>query len=111
MAQPKTAEGRFAVNPDPRCRRLMVRLTESEWHEVCEQAEAGGLSLSEYSRRRMLGRPVRRHTDAVMIRELHRIAGLQKHLCQRTESGQVHADKTAEIVRLIEQAILKIAHS
>ena len=41
----------------------------------------------------------------IMIRELRRIAGLQKHLFSDTETGKAHAEDTAEILHLIKHAI------
>ena len=101
--------GRFARNPDPRGKRINIRLTASEFAEVNDQAEAGALSLSEYCRRRVLGRRVMSQTDQVMIRELRRIAGLQKHLFNDTEAGKVHAQETAEILHLIKGAIMGLS--
>ena len=107
--QPHDQGGRFARNPDPRGKRINIRLTASEFAEVSDQAEAGALSLSEYCRRRVLGRRVMSQTDQVMIRELRRIAGLQKHLFNDTETGKVHAQDTAEILHLIKRAILELS--
>ena len=44
--------------------------------------------------------------DDVMIRELRRIAGLQKRLF--LETGGQHADGTAEVLQLVKDAILRI---
>ncbi len=107
--QPKSDRGRFIRNPDPRSKRIMARFTASEYDEITEQAEAAALSLSEYCRRRVLGRRVMSKTDQIMIRELRRIAGLQKHLFSDTETGKAHAQDTAEILRLIKGAILELS--
>jgi hypothetical protein len=107
--QPHDHGGRFARNPDPRGKRINIRLTASEFAEISDQAEAGALSLSEYCRRRVLGRRVMSQTDQVMIRELRRIAGLQKHLFNDTETGKAHAQDTAEILHLIKGAILELS--
>ena len=107
--QPKGERGRFIRNPDPRSKRIMARFTASEYAEVSEQAEAGALSLSEYCRRRILGRRVMSQTDQIMIRELRRIAGLQKHLFTSTETGKEHSADTAEILRLIKGAIIGLS--
>ncbi len=103
--QPHDPGGRFARNPDPRGKRINIRLTAGEYAEVSAQAEAGALSLSEYCRRCVLGRRVLSRADAMKIGELRRIAGLQKHLFSATETGKAHADDTAEILHLIKHAI------
>ena len=107
--QPKGKRGRFVRNPDPRSKRIMARFTASEYDEITDQAEAAALSLSEYCRRRVLGRRVMSHTDQIMIRELRRIAGLQKHLFSSTDAGKEHSADTAEILRLIKSAILELS--
>ncbi len=103
--QPHDPGGRFVRNPDPRGKRINIRLTAAEYADIADQAEAGAVSLSEYCRRRVLGRRVLSRADQVMIRELRRIAGLQKHLFSATETGKAHADDTAEILHLIKDAI------
>lgn len=108
LAQPHDRQGRFARQSDPRTRRVIMRLTASEYSDVIVQAEAAGLSVSEYGRRRVLGRPVRSRTDDVMIRELRRIAGLQKHLFKETAAGLEHGRQTAEILRAIKRAIIRL---
>ena len=106
--QPHDAGGRFARNPDPRGKRINIRLTAGEYADITDQAEAGALSLSEYCRRRVLGRRVLSRADQIMIRELRRIAGLQKHLFSDTETGKAHAEDTAEILHLIKHAIREL---
>lgn len=107
--QPKGKCGRFIRNPDPRSQRIMIRLTAAEYAEVSDQAEAGALSVSEYCRRRLLGRRVMSHADQLMIGELRRLAGLQKHLFNDTETGKAHAEDTGEILHLIKKAIRALA--
>lgn len=62
---------------------FQVRLTPTERAELEAAAEAAGITLSEYIRRRALGRRVvarRALTDIQTLNELRRLGGLVKHL-------------------------------
>jgi hypothetical protein len=58
--------------------KLNVRLTAAEHAALKTAAADAGLSLSDYARRRVLGRVVIASTDAATIRELRRLGGLFK---------------------------------
>ena len=73
--------------------RLDVRVTREERQEIQEQAEASGLSVSEYVRRRMLGRRIDSVMDIKMLSELRRQGGLLKEIFN--ESNGMYNDKTA----------------
>ena len=73
--------------------RLDVRLTREERQEIQEQAEASGLSVSEYVRRRTLGRRIDSVMDMKMLSELRRQGGLLKKIFN--ESNGIYSDKTA----------------
>lgn len=73
--------------------RLDVRVTKEERQEIQEQAEAFGLSVSEYVRRRTLGRRVDSVVEVRMLSELRRQGGLLKKVFN--ESNGVYSDKTA----------------
>ena len=70
-----------------------VRLTTAEKAALKEAADLAGLSVSEYVRRRALGRAVLAQADAVTIKELRRLGGLVKHL--HNETGGVYSRETA----------------
>ncbi len=62
---------------------MRVRLTPTERAELVVAAETAALTVSEYIRRRSLGRRVvapRALTDAQTLNELRRLGGLIKHL-------------------------------
>ena len=62
---------------------FQVRLTPTERTELEAAAETAGVTLSEYIRRRALGRRVvarRALTDIQTLNELRRLGGLVKHL-------------------------------
>ena len=73
--------------------RLDVRVTREERQEIQEQAEASGLSVSEYVRRRTLGRRVDSVMDVRMLSELRRQGGLLKKIF--SESNGMYSEKTA----------------
>ena len=71
-----------------------VRLTASEKSRLKEDADLAGLSVSELIRRRYFGRPVVANSDAVMLKELRRVAGLLKHI--HNDSAGIYSHETAE---------------
>ena len=70
-----------------------VRLTAAEKARLKDDADLAGLSVSEFVRRRSLGRPIIAQADAVTIKELRRLGGLVKHL--HNESGGTYSRETA----------------
>ena len=61
------------------CRRTL-RLSAEENERLARQADAAGISVSEYIRRLCFGgRPITSRTDNQTIRELRRLGGLLKH--------------------------------
>lgn len=83
--------------------RVDFRLTREEREEIQEQAEASGLSVSEYVRRRALGRRVDSVTDVKMISELRRQGGLLKKIY--SESGGMYSEQTAVALKNINRFI------
>ena len=72
---------------------INVRLTAVEKARLKEDADLAGLSMSELVRRRYFGRPIIANADAVMLKELRRIAGLLKHT--HNVSGGVYSKETS----------------
>ena len=73
MKDESDSRARFA------CRRTL-RLSAEENERLARQADAAGISVSEYIRRLCFGgRPVTSRTDNQTIRELRRLGGLLKH--------------------------------
>ena len=87
------------------CRRTL-RLSAEENERLARQADAAGISVSEYIRRLCFGgRPVTSRTDNQTIRELRRLGGLLKHNFEsvREAGGQqplLKMEDTLETVRL-----------
>ena len=87
------------------CRRTL-RLSAEENERLAWQADAAGLSVSEYIRRLCFGgRPITSRTDNQTIRELRRLGGLLKHNFESLSEadGQqalLKMEDTLEAVRL-----------
>lgn len=79
-----------------RPRRIYARLTEREYADASEQADAAALSLSEYLRRRLFGRRVVPKTDLRVLAELRRLGGLLKHI--HNETRGTYSARTAEAI-------------
>lgn len=83
--------------------RLDVRVTREERREIQEQAEASGLSVSEYVRRRTLGRRVDSVMDVKMLSELRRQGGVLKKIFN--ESNGMYSEKIAVALESINKFI------
>ena len=88
---------------DPLAAVVNVRMTVVEKAELKDTADIAGLSVSEYVRRRALGRAVIAHADAAIIKELRRLGGLVKHL--HNESNGVYDRQTAGVLVELQRAI------
>lgn len=80
-----------------------IRVTPQEREDIQEQAEASGLSVSEYVRRRVLGRRVVSRTDKKMLSELRRQGGLLKHVFN--ESRGMYSEKTERALENVNRLI------
>ena len=83
--------------------RIDIRVTKEEREEIQEHAEASGLSILEYVRRRTLGRRVDSVTDVKMLSELRRQGGLLKKIF--IESNGVYREETAVVIGNINKII------
>jgi hypothetical protein len=89
-------------------RRRTLRLTAEEDARLKQQAEAAGISVAEYMRRRFFGgRPIIAKTDDQAIRELRRLGGLLKHNFEavREAGGAATLEETSIALQRIGQAI------
>lgn len=83
-----------------------IRFTPAELAEVKQQAEAAGMSVGEYVRRRTLGKTVAAQVDLQTINELRRLGGLLKHV--HNQSGGVYHQETASAIHAIVVAVQTI---
>ena len=86
MEDESNGRGRFEA-------RRTLRLSAEENERLVRQADAAGISVSEYIRRLCFGgRPITSRTDSQTIRELRRLGGLLKHNFERVrEAGGYQA--------------------
>jgi hypothetical protein len=102
----KRPRGRTQKGEEPLTSQCNIRLTASEMAEVKEAAEIARITVSEYARRRLLGRRVVANTDLVIINELRRLGGLFKHV--HNESGGAYSQLTADALEEVREAIARI---
>lgn len=83
-----------------RASRVHVLLTVTEKGRVREAARRGGLSISEYVRRRTLGRPVTSRVDADAERQLRRI-GVNLNQLARVANTAGQVERGADLDALV----------
>jgi hypothetical protein len=89
--------------------RIGLRVSEEERLEITEQAEASALTVSEYVRRKVLGRRIIPKTDLSVLAELRRLGGLLKHI--HLETRGTYSDLTASAIRALEAYARKVERS
>ena len=84
---------------------IILRILPEEKEAVAAEAGKAGLTVSEYIRRRALGRPVKSRMTEKVINELRRLGGLQKHLATKYQHKK---DAIDEVLVEIKNAILRL---
>ena len=105
MKENSDSRARFA------CRRTL-RISAEENERLARQADAAGISVSEYIRRLCFGgRPITSRTDSQTIRELRRLGGLLKHNFEnvREAGGRQTLQKMEATLEAIRQAIERLS--
>ena len=105
MEDESNGRGRFEA-------RRTLRLSAEENERLARQADAAGISVSEYIRRLCFGgRPITSRTDSQTIRELRRLGGLLKHNFESVRSaGGYHVlPKMEATLEAIRQAIERLS--
>ena len=105
MEDESNGRGRFEA-------RRTLRLSAEENERLARQADAAGISVSEYIRRICFGgRPVTSRTDNQTIRELRRLGGLLKHNFEtvRETGGQQAIPKMEAALEAVRQAIERLS--
>lgn len=90
--------------------RFEMRLTAAERRQLHEDADLAGMSVSELVRRRALGKTILAATDLMMIRELRRLGGLQKHAMNELIQHSEVADECIAAIRALRAAIERVAN-
>jgi hypothetical protein len=80
--------------------RIGLRVSAAEHLEMKEQAEVSHLTVSEYIRRRVLGKRVAAQADLAVLAELRRLGGLMKHV--HLETRGTYSELTANAIRALE---------
>jgi hypothetical protein len=88
---------------EPRTEWVEIRLKASEKQRIKDEAELAGLTVSEFVRRRALGKRILASADLATIRELRRLGGLFKHV--HLTSGGVYSKDTAAAIADIRKFI------
>ena len=105
MEDESDGRGRFEA-------RRTLRLSAEENERLVRQADAAGISVSEYIRRLCFGgRPITSRTDNQTIRELRRLGGLIKHNFEsvRETGGQQVLTKMEAALEAVRQAIERLS--
>ena len=92
--------------------RRTLRLSAEENERLAWQADAAGISVSEYIRRLCFGgRPITSRTDNQTIRKLWRLGGLLKHNFEsvREADGQQVLTKMEAALEAVRQAIERLS--
>ena len=102
-------------NSDSRARvacRRTLRISAEENERLARQADAAGISVSEYIRRICFGgRPITSRTDNQTIRELRRLGGLLKHNFEsvRAAGGSQALPKMEAALEAVRQTIERLS--
>ena len=105
MEDESNGRGRFEA-------RRTLRLSAEENERLARQADAAGISVSEYIRRLCFGgRPITSRTDSQTIRELRRLGGLLKHNFEtvREAGGYQALQKMEAELEAVRQAIEELS--
>jgi len=105
MEDEGNGKGRFEA-------RRTLRLSAEENERLARQADAAGISVSEYIRRLCFGgRPITSRADSQTIRELRRLGGLLKCNFEsvREVGGQQALPKMEATLETIRQAIERLS--
>jgi len=100
---------RFEKKENPMIDRIPVRCTPQQKEQIENNANAVGLSMSEYLRRRGLGEKIKSKSDLLTIGKLQKFGGLLKHLyatsngANSAETKQALDQTNALIKKMLEQ--------
>ena len=105
MEDESNGRGRFEA-------RRTLRISAEENERLIRQADAAGISVSEYIRRLCFGgRPITSRTDSQTIRELRRLGGLLKHNFENVHAagGYQALPKMEAALEAVRQAIERLS--
>jgi hypothetical protein len=82
---------------------MTARISAEERKEIKKQAATANLSLSEYVRRRALGKRVVSQGDLVVMAELRRLSGALNRIHRETRGK--YSEPTVDAIRAIENYV------
>ena len=85
---------------------INIRVTPKERSQIQKQAEISGLTVSEYSRRRISGGYIPSKIEKGMLYELRRQGGLLKHLFNETHG--MYSENFSEALKSVNFFIKKL---
>ena len=103
--------GRPRKDPaDRRSKTHGLRLSPNEKAELEGRAERAGLSLSEYIRRRALGKPVKTAVEEEAVRQMQRVGVNLNQLVKRAHQQGVEAveGQALSVVRDLREVVKKL---
>ena len=65
-------------------RKITFRLSESEYEQISDNLSMCGLTVSSFTRKRLLGIRIASQADIAVLAELRRLGGLLKHIHNET---------------------------
>ncbi|ENV52055.1 plasmid mobilization protein MobA [Acinetobacter junii] len=86
-----------------------IRCFPEERNQIEEKAKDCGLSMGQYLIQCGLGRQTRSNVDSMVINELRKLGGLQKHLFIEGQGGL--SAQYSDILEEIKQAISRVGRS
>lgn len=87
-------------------RRYCFRLSEQESMEFEEQREVSGLTISEYTRRRVLGFRIASKVELRMLSEAKKLGGLVKYVFSKT--GDRYSQEARDALQALTSFIRKL---
>lgn len=110
--QGRNQGGRPRKDPaDRRSKTHGLRLSPNEKAELEERAERAGLSLSEYIRRRALGKPVKTAVDEEAVRQMQRVGVNLNQIAKRAHQQGVGAvkEEALSVVEELKKVVKKLS--
>jgi hypothetical protein len=88
---------------------MTARISKEERQEIKKQAAVFQLTLSEYVRRRALGKSIVPQADLIVLAELRRLEGLLKRV--HLEARGKYSEPTEDAIRAIESYVQTLEQS
>ncbi len=84
-------------------KKIMLRLTPSEYATICQKAEASGVGLAEFCRRSALSRRIEAKADAEAVRQLSKIGVNINQVAKHYNQGTKAEESLRELVKQLRE--------